>query len=186
MKILDLSAGNRAIWINKDLDFVTFLDKRPEAKADHYCDTRAIPDEVGKDYDLVVFDPPHVNSGKNGNMTKLYGHFTAAEIRDIVAGTASEAHRITKSNALMAFKWNDHDQKLDKMLALMDAYWIPLFGHHMRNRGGVAARSQSFWVMLLRRTSDYYCMVCESDRPKYHPCRKRSTIIKSEETACNN
>jgi hypothetical protein len=28
---------------------------------------------------------------------------------------------------------------------------MPLFGHHMRNRGGSAATSQSYWVMLLRR-----------------------------------
>jgi hypothetical protein len=32
MKILDLSTGNRAIWIQKNLDYVTFIDKRPETK----------------------------------------------------------------------------------------------------------------------------------------------------------
>lgn len=161
MKILDLSAGQRAIWIQKDLDFVTFLDKRPEAKADYYCDTRAIPEEVGKGFDLIVFDPPHVNSGANGKMTARYGHFTAAEIRDLVAGTAREAHRVGKENALMAFKWNDHDQKLDTMLALMEPYWMPLFGHHMRNRGGSSAKSQSYWVMLLRR--EIYVPAVEED-----------------------
>lgn len=25
----------------------------------------------------------------------------------------------------MAFKWNDHDQKLDKVLTMMDEYWRP-------------------------------------------------------------
>lgn len=154
MKIIDLSAGGRAIWIEKDLDFVTFLDIRPEMNPTYVCDTKNIPAEVGTDYDLVVFDPPHVNSGPNGHMTKYYGHWKAAEIREIVSGSAKEAHRISKKNALMAFKWNDHDQKLDSMLDLMKPYWKPLFGHHMRNRGGSSAKSQTYWVMLLRTDVD--------------------------------
>jgi hypothetical protein len=151
LKILDMSAGNRAIWIEKDCELVTFLDCRPEAKADFICDTRSIPDEVGKDFDLIVFDPPHVNFGKNAKFSKAYGHHTTEEIRDIVKGSGREAHRVSRRDALMAFKWNDHDQRLDKVLALMNDYWRPLFGHHLKNRGGSDAKSQSFWVMLLRR-----------------------------------
>lgn len=146
-----MSAGGRAIWLKKDYDFVTFLDRRPEMNPDIVCDTRNLPEEVGSDYDLVVFDPPHINVGKNSNMAKYYGHHTTAEIRDIVEGSAREAHRVTRENALMAFKWNDHDLKLDRMLDLMAPFWMPLFGHHMRNRGGAAAMSQTYWVMLLRR-----------------------------------
>ena len=40
---------------------------------------------------------------------------------------------------------------LDRALELLSPFWTPLFGHHMRNRGGSAAKSQSFWVMLSRR-----------------------------------
>lgn len=151
MKILDLSAGNRAIWIQKDLDFVTYLDKRPETMPDFVCDTKAIPEEVGKDFDLIVFDPPHLNAGKNSNTSKSYGHHTTQEILELLAASAREAHRVSKTQALMAFKWNDHDISLDRALELLSPYWNPLFGHHMRNRGGSAAKSQSFWVTLLRR-----------------------------------
>lgn len=151
MKILDLSAGNRAIWIQKELDFVTFLDKRPETFPTVVCDTTSIPESVGKGFDLVVFDPPHLNAGKNSNVSKSYGHHTTWEIKVTVAGSARESHRVSKENALMAFKWNDHDISLDLALELMSPYWTPLFGHHMRNRGGSDAKSQSFWVMLLRR-----------------------------------
>jgi hypothetical protein len=151
MKILDLSAGNRAIWIQKELDFVTFLDKRPETNPTVVCDTREIPEVVGHGYDLVVFDPPHLNFGKNSNMSKSYGHHTTEEIKDTIAKTAKEAHRVGKANALMAFKWNDHSISLDTALELMSPYWNPLFGHHLRNRGGTDAKSQSYWVMLLRR-----------------------------------
>lgn len=129
---------------------MTFIDKRPEAQPDFICDSRDIPDGAGNDYDMVVFDPPHLNFGKNSNMSKSYGHHTTEEIKDTIAGTAKEAHRVTKPRALMAFKWNDHDLSLDLALELMSPYWMPLFGHHLRNRGGSDARSQSFWVMLLR------------------------------------
>lgn len=146
-----MSAGNRAIWIDKECELVTFLDIRKEAKADIVCDSTKLPRSVRGPYDLVVFDPPHVNFGKNGRMASRYGHFTTEQIRDTIIGTAKEAHRVTRKEALMAFKWNDHDQKLDKVLAMMDEYWRPLFGQHLKNRGGKDARSQSFWVMLLRR-----------------------------------
>lgn len=151
MKILDLSAGGKAVWLNKDLDFVTFLDKREEMHPDFICDTRDIPEIVGDNYDLIVFDPPHVNVGKNSNMSKYYGHSTTAEILDTVAGSAREAHRVSRHEALMAFKWNDCSINLDRVLDLMAPYWMPLFGHHMRNRGGKAATSQTYWVMLMRK-----------------------------------
>lgn len=151
MRILDISAGHRAIWLDKDCDLVTFLDRRPEAQAHFFADSRAIPAEVGTDFDLIVFDPPHVNMGAKSEMAKRYGHATLAEIRSTIEGSGAETHRVTRPGALMAFKWNDHDLKLDTVLGLMAKYWRPLFGQHLKNRGGAAARSQSFWVMLLRR-----------------------------------
>ena len=150
LKILDLSAGNRAVWFNKKHPLATYLDKRECVNPDIVCNTIRIPNSVGKDFDLVLFDPPHENTGPNGNMTRVYGHSTRAEIIETIKGSGIEAHRITSSNALMAFKWNDHAFKLDSVLQLMSEYWEPLFGHHMRNRGGPAAKTQSFWVMLRR------------------------------------
>lgn len=150
MKILDLSAGNRAIWFDKNNPLVMFLDKRPEVHPTIVCDTTDIPKEVGHCYDLVVFDPPHENVGANGYMAKRYGHSTRPQIVETIKGSGREAHRVTKPNALMAFKWNDHAFTLDDVLPLLSPYWYPLFGHHMRNRGGPEAKTQSFWVLLLR------------------------------------
>lgn len=151
MKILDMSAGYRAIWLTKDLDFVTFLDKREIVNPTFVCDTTAIPDEVGQDFGLVVFDPPHENCGPSGAMARRYGHSTRAEIVETIKGSGREAHRITRKDALMALKWNDHAYTLDQVLELLAPYWLPLFGHHLRNRGGASTKSQSFWVMLLRK-----------------------------------
>jgi hypothetical protein len=148
MKILDLSAGNRAVWFDKQYRDATFVDIRPEVQPTIVADSRALPKEF-TDYDLVVFDPPHVNFSQNAEMSKTYGWHTTAEIRALVELSAAEAHRVTRPDALMAFKWNDHDQKLEKVLALMAQWWEPLFGHKTAIR--TAHPSATYWVMLRRR-----------------------------------
>lgn len=148
MKILDLSAGNRAIWFDKNYRDAVYVDIREEVRPTIVADTRALPDNVGADYDLIVFDPPHVNFGASANMSKDYGHHTTAEIRDIVSGSAKEAHRVSKADALMAFKWNDHDQSFEKVLGLMEPWWEPLFGHKVASKTKHSSSTQ--WCLLRR------------------------------------
>jgi hypothetical protein len=143
MKILDLSAGNRAVWFNKNHPLAVYLDKRPEVKPTIVCDTRSIPPEVGEGFDLVVFDPPHKNCGPNSNMSKCYGHHTTAEILDTIEKTAKEAARVSTEKALMALKWNTGDIRLQRVFDLMPQ-WEPLFGHLTKD----GPRSQTYWVML--------------------------------------
>lgn len=145
MKILDLSAGNRAIWYNKKHPLCTYLDKRESVNPDIVCDTRSIPESAGSGFDLVVWDPPHMNCGPNSNMSKCYGYHTTAEILDTIEQTAKEAHRVTGSKGLMAFKWNTHDIKLERVYKLMPQ-WEPLFGHLTKD----GPRSQTYWVMFRR------------------------------------
>jgi hypothetical protein len=146
LKILDLSAGNRAVWFNKNHPCAIYLDKRAEVNPTIVCDTRNIPDQVGKDFDLVVFDPPHKNCGQNSNFSKVYGHHTTAEILDTIEKSAREAYRVTRSKALMALKWGSADIKLKRILDLMPQ-WEPLFGHLTKD----GPRSQTYWVLLMRK-----------------------------------
>lgn len=145
MKVLDLSAGNRAVWFNKAHPCATFVDIRPEVEPDIIADSRALPAEIGDGYSLIVFDPPHKNNAATGNMVRNYGHHTHAEIRDVIAETAKEAHRIAADDALMAFKWNDHSIKLSSVLPLLGPYWEPLFGHGVTHQ-----QRGTSWVMLRR------------------------------------
>lgn len=146
-RILDLSAGNRAIWFDKQCELATYLDVRPEVGPDIVADSRALPAELEPRFDLIVFDPPHKNNAATGNMVRCYGHHTAAEITSIIRETAREAHRVAKPNGLMAFKWNDHTRKLSSVLPLLAPYWRPLFGHGVSSQ---QRSSQTSWVMLLR------------------------------------
>jgi hypothetical protein len=147
MRIIDLSAGNRAAWFDKSCPLATFVDIRPEVEPDIVADSRALPAAIEPGFDLVVFDPPHKNSAASGNMSKNYGHHTAAEITDIIRRTAAEAHRVCRRHGLMAFKWNDHTRKLSSVLQLLAPYWVPLFGHGVSHQ---QRSSQTSWVMLLR------------------------------------
>ena len=149
MKILDVSAGNRAIWFDKNHPDAVFVDIRPETHPTIVADSRHLPPEVGVGYDLIVFDPPHVNFSAGAEMSKTYGHLTTDEIRALIRETAASVHRVSRRDALMAFKWNDHDQKLERVLALMRPFWEPLFGQKVAFR--TAHPSATTWT-LLRRT----------------------------------
>jgi hypothetical protein len=146
VKIIDLSAGNRAVWFNKAHPECLYIDIRQEVEPDLVADSRELPDGVGSDYDLIVFDPPHMNFGRLSNMRRVYGYHTQAQILDIIQGTSREAHRIAKHEGLMAFKWNDHDTALMDILKLMPE-WEPLFGHLTKDGPG----SKTYWVMLKKR-----------------------------------
>lgn len=147
MKILDLSAGNRAIWYNKDHPLAIYLDKRSEVNPTFVCDTRDIPESVGKGFDLICWDPPHMNCGPNSQMSKRYGYHTTAEILDTLEKTSKQVHRISKKNAVLALKWNNHDISLKRVFALI-LEWEPLFGHLTKD----GPRSQTYWICFRRRS----------------------------------
>lgn len=145
MKILDLSSGNRAIWFNKKYPDALYLDKREEVNPDIVCDTNKIPDSVGSGFNLICWDPPHMNCGPNSNMSRVYGYHTTKEILETLYLTGHEAHRVSDQNALLAFKWNTHDINLKRVFSLLPK-WEPLFGHLTKDGPG----SQTYWVMFRR------------------------------------
>lgn len=144
MKILDLSAGRRAIWYNKEHPFATYLDKRPEVNPDYVCNTNdGIPEDAGSGFNLIVWDPPHMNCGPNSNMSRVYGYHTTAEILELLEKTSGEAHKVAAPNAIMAFKWNNHDIPLKRVFNLIRG-WEPLFGHLTKD----GPNSQTYWVLF--------------------------------------
>lgn len=82
MKILDMSAGNRAIWIDKNNPLVTFLDRRPEVNPTFVCDTKTLQkhlrlaDSVFFLAGRIKFLKPDFTEGHNagaGSMLLSYG-----------------------------------------------------------------------------------------------------------------
>jgi hypothetical protein len=137
VRILDLTPGDRGIWFDKNHPSTSF-GLRP----------------YDRGFGLIVFDPPHVNVGASSKMTKNYGHSTTEQIRDFIKTTGEVAYKVSESDALMAFKWNDHDQPLLKILALMSPWWEPLFGQRTATRS--LRLNSTYWVMLRRRDAPLF------------------------------
>jgi hypothetical protein len=149
MRILDLTAGNRACWFNRQDPRAIFVDKRAEVSPMVLADSCALPAEITGPFDLVVFDPPHKNNGEHFGMARSYGRSTSVEITALLQGAAREAWRLTEGKAMMAFKWNDHNRKLSSVLALLEPYWSPILAHGISHQ---QARSQSCWALLSRNS----------------------------------
>lgn len=146
LEVLDVSAGKRMVWANRSNPRAWFLDRRQEVGPDVVADSRALP-FADASFDLAVFDPPHANLGQNGRMAERYGYFTAAEITDLLRGTSRELHRVLRPEGLVAFKWNDHDRRLESALALMPEF-EPLVCHGLTISG--RHRSRTYWALLVR------------------------------------
>lgn len=149
MKILDATAGNRSIWFDPDHIDAIFMDIRPEVSPDIVgdCTKTEFPSFY---FDLIVFDPPHVSLSKNniGIFGEKYGRLPAKEIRDLVKNAFKEFHRILKNEGLVMFKWNDHDQKLPKILKLITNFEA-LFGQKVSERSKHSSRT--YWVCLKKK-----------------------------------
>ncbi len=144
MKILDMSAGKRNIWFNPRYRDTVFVDIRPEMRPSVVCDTRNLP-FPDKTFDFISFDPPHMVHGTTSTMGKYYGCYSGDEIKAIIRDSSQEAYRVSVEECLLAFKWNDHDVRLDHTLALMEG-WEPLFGHQFKRSAGT--KSSTYWILL--------------------------------------
>ena len=145
LKILDVSAGKRAVWFNKKHPNAVYLDIRPEVDPDIVADSRELPFE-NESFDLIVFDPPHLNCGKNSIMGKRYGSWTQSHITDTIIRTGEETARVGKKNCILIFKWNDHDIPVMRILPLLNK-WEPLFGHLTKDGPG----SKTYFVTLRKK-----------------------------------
>ena len=146
MKILDATCCYRGIWFNKHQKDTIYIDIRPEVKPDVIMDCTKTTFE-NKTFDLIVFDPPHQGFTKEakGIFAKRYGSLRAEEIRTFIINAFKEFNRILKDEGFIAFKWNDHDQKLINILKLQNEF-EPLFGQVTSMR--TKHKSQTYWVLL--------------------------------------
>lgn len=150
--ILDVTAGSRMMWFDRDDERAVFLDNRIETA--ELCDGRSLtidPDIVGDFRDLpfddetfwhVVFDPPHLKRlGKSSWTRAKYGALFPTWRDDIAAGF-EECFRVLKPHGTLIFKWNEDQIPVADILALTPHK--PLYGH----RSG--RRSKTHWIAFMK------------------------------------
>jgi len=163
MKILDATAGARSIWYQKNLPFVTFIDKRNEkintlkngnrlvckrtwnVKPDVVLDwTKELP--FPKEYfDMVVFDPPHKikNNGQKESILHMkYGFLDPKTYKMDLKKGLSNLFNVLKQNGFFIFKWNEEEISLNEILKLFP--YKPLFG----TRTG--QKNNTHWVLFMK------------------------------------
>lgn len=138
MKILDVCCGGKMFWFDKDSPIVEFCDIRKEnmelcdgrtfdVNPDTICDFRNLPHNSNI-FDMVVFDPPHLNhkAGNNAWIVKKYGKLQEDWKTQISEGF-NECFRVLKNNGTLIFKWNESDILVSEILKCSPIK--PLFGH---------------------------------------------------------
>lgn len=154
--VLDVTAGSRMMWFDRDDDRAVFTDIREEST--ELCDGRVLtidPDMRADFRDLpfpdatfyhVVFDPPHLKRlGKSSWTRAKYGALFPTWRDDIAAGF-SECFRVLKPHGTLIFKWNEDQIPVTEILALTPHQ--PLYGH----RSGKA--SKTHWIAFMKGPAD--------------------------------
>jgi SAM-dependent methyltransferase len=142
--IIDICCGGKHFWVNKNNPDVEFMDIRTfpltklsnggyfEVKPDIVADFRDIP-RPDESYNLVIFDPPHCNTGPKSFLRMKYGHLDK-DWRELIAAGFKEALRILKPYGTLLFKWNDCHYDIKEVLKLCPIE--PLIRHKTKgNRG---------------------------------------------------
>jgi len=138
-KVLDVCCSVKGMWFDKQDSRALFMDKRRETHIDTYpCGTKTNiidPDILGDftNIDLpdnsfwhVVFDPPHISSNSESQITKKYGSLKA-DWREMLKQGFKECFRVLKPNGTLIFKWSEVQFPVKEILKLTDQK--PLYGH---------------------------------------------------------
>lgn len=140
-KILDACCGGRMFWFNKEHPDVLYADERvlqPTVigKGKDARTRKCLPDVVhdfrkmsfdNEQFQMVVFDPPHLFLGQNSYMAANYGRLDKKTWREDIRKGFSECFRVLKDDGVLVFKWNEADVPLKEVLKLTE--YNPLFGH---------------------------------------------------------
>lgn len=149
--ILDMTAGSRMMWFDKDNKNTLFVDKRQmfeELASGHLIDVN--PDVIAdwteglpfpdESFHLVVFDPPHlIHAGANSWLAKKYGVLDEVSWPFIIRDGFDEAMRVLKPFGTLVFKWNDSQIPLNELLN--EILYKPLFGQK---------REKTHWLVFMK------------------------------------
>lgn len=152
-RILDACCGSRMFWYDRENKHTIYQDNRElnttlcdgrklEIKPDTFGDFRKM-DYADNTFDLVVFDPPHLNkAGKNSWLAQKYGVLADNWQEDIKAGF-EECFRVLRPFGTLVFKWNEVQIPFSEVVKL--APEEPLFGDK---------RVNTRWVVFCKGARD--------------------------------
>ena len=82
---------------------------------------------IDLDFDLIVFDPPHlIYAGENSWLAKKYGKLDKKNWPEIILKGFNECNRVLSDKGTLIFKWNDSQIHVNEILKIINR--TPLFG----------------------------------------------------------
>jgi SAM-dependent methyltransferase len=103
-----------------------------EVAPDIVGDVMDLPFPAGA-YDLVLFDPPHVNCGHKSFLYKKYGSLDK-DWREFLTLGFSECFRVLREAGTLIFKWSDSSIPLKRILELTPEK--PVITHSAKSNSG--------------------------------------------------
>jgi len=174
--ILDATAGNRKIWINKNDENIIHIDieRGLEVKPTIFADNTQTPFQ-NDTFDTIFYDPPFAWNFKSmffgfPNRTEQYKKYTTLGYRNCSTSyygverykskTALISHvfkaqkefcRILKNDGLLWVKWNELRLKLDRVLPLFNDGWNELMRLEIKDRSQTLSETQTYWVVFTKK-----------------------------------
>lgn len=153
VKVLDVCCGGKMFWFDKKNPLVEFCDIRREeltlcdgrnhvVDPDTLCDFKNLP-HASNQFDMVVFDPPHLNSnaGDNSWIVKKYGKLEK-DFKTQLSQGFSECFRVLKVGGTLIFKWNESDILVSDIIGCSPV--PPLFGHKS------GKQQKTHWIVFIK------------------------------------
>lgn len=164
MKILDATCGAKNMWFNPNHPLVTYIDKREgkfvswdkkncsrritEIKPDMVLDwTKTLPFD-NNEFDMILFDPPHVIRNKECNihMDMKYSILKKDTWKQDLKKGITELFRVLKPNGVFVFKWGQFSISINDIIKLFP--YPPLFGN--KTKGQSVNDKDTIWIVFLK------------------------------------
>ncbi len=156
--LIDITAGNRAMWKNKHENGVVFIDKRRNVKPkpDVVAVWAALPFKDGA-FDGGVFDPPQMLYKSKGkpmgfNFEERYGILNRETWEADLSGAVRELLRVIIPGGRILFKWNDNHVSVKRLLACLPVQPVSAASlaasRGVRRPGSTEPRSKTWYLQF--------------------------------------
>lgn len=170
--ILDATAGNRTMWLTKDVEGIIYIDmeKKLTVKPTIFCSNINTPFPNGT-FTSIFYDPPHFYNDTGsfysipdketylkkwqgyGEIPRYYGgdkYKTQMALLHHIFDAQKEFQRILTTNGLLWLKWNETYITIHTVMHLFE-HWHELLRIPVRLNNPNRTTKQTYWICMCKK-----------------------------------